>query len=160
MFKIETRRNYESSIWLRVFKYFFLFLTPFFQDIFTTLVDAQWRWTLLVFSMNFLLSWLGFALIWWLIAYSHGDLDPNNYTNPNLTFTPCIVDIQGFTSSFLFSIETQHTIGWLVTFTFQPNFMSDQWFERISDAIKSLPLSGEVSPMIKLVHLRTRCDCR
>ncbi|CAD1478535.1 unnamed protein product, partial [Heterotrigona itama] len=84
----------------------------YLQDIFTTLVDAQWRWTLLVFSMNFLLSWLGFALIWWLIAYSHGDLDPGNYNNPNLTFTPCIVDIRGFTSSFLFSIETQHTIGY------------------------------------------------
>nr|XP_012152627.1 PREDICTED: inward rectifier potassium channel 2-like isoform X1 [Megachile rotundata]XP_012152629.1 PREDICTED: inward rectifier potassium channel 2-like isoform X1 [Megachile rotundata] len=84
----------------------------YLQDIFTTLVDAQWRWTLLVFSMNFLLSWLGFALIWWLIAYSHGDLDPENYTNPNATFTPCIVDIRGFTSSFLFSIETQHTIGY------------------------------------------------
>ena len=84
----------------------------YLQDIFTTLVDAQWRWTLLVFSMNFLLSWLGFAVIWWLIAYSHGDLNPDNYTNPNLTFTPCIVDIRGFTSSFLFSIETQHTIGY------------------------------------------------
>ncbi|XP_076655978.1 uncharacterized protein LOC143360731 isoform X2 [Halictus rubicundus] len=82
----------------------------YLQDIFTTLVDAQWRWTLLVFSMNFLLSWLGFALIWWLIAYSHGDLDPKNYSNR--TFTPCIVDINGFTSSFLFSIETQHTIGY------------------------------------------------
>ncbi|CAK9817064.1 ATP-sensitive inward rectifier potassium channel 12 [Anthophora quadrimaculata] len=62
--------------------------------------------------MNFLLSWLGFALIWWLIAYTHGDLDPENYNNPNVTFTPCIVDIRGFTSSFLFSIETQHTIGY------------------------------------------------
>ncbi|XP_017888097.1 inward rectifier potassium channel 2-like isoform X2 [Ceratina calcarata] len=84
----------------------------YLQDIFTTLVDAQWRWTLLVFSMNFLLSWLGFALVWWLIAYSHGDLNPDNYTNPNISFTPCIVDIRGFTSSFLFSIETQHTIGY------------------------------------------------
>ncbi|KAF3422702.1 LOW QUALITY PROTEIN: hypothetical protein E2986_14150 [Frieseomelitta varia] len=84
----------------------------YLQDIFTTLVDAQWRWTLLVFSMNFLLSWLGFALIWWLIAYSHGDLDPESYNNSNLTFTPCIMNIRGFTSSFLFSIETQHTIGY------------------------------------------------
>lgn len=84
------------------------------QDIFTTLVDAQWRWTLLVFSMNFLLSWLGFALIWWLIAYSHGDLDPENHANSNSTFIPCIENIRGFTSSFLFSIETQHTIGWLI----------------------------------------------
>ncbi|XP_033365940.1 inward rectifier potassium channel 16-like isoform X1 [Bombus vosnesenskii] len=84
----------------------------YLQDIFTTLVDAQWRWTLLVFSMNFLLSWLGFALIWWLIAYSHGDLDLKNQNNPNITFTPCIREIRGFTSSFLFSIETQHTIGY------------------------------------------------
>ncbi|KAG7210449.1 hypothetical protein KM043_011978 [Ampulex compressa] len=84
----------------------------YLQDIFTTLVDAQWRWTLLVFSMNFLLSWLGFALIWWLIAYSHGDLDPRNYNNPNLTFTPCVEEIHSFTSCFLFSVETQHTIGY------------------------------------------------
>lgn len=45
------------------------------QDIFTTLVDAQWRWTLLVFAMNFLLSWLLFAVIWWLIVFTHGDLN-------------------------------------------------------------------------------------
>ncbi|XP_011156828.3 G protein-activated inward rectifier potassium channel 3 isoform X3 [Solenopsis invicta] len=82
----------------------------YLQDIFTTLVDAQWRWTLLVFSMNFLLSWLGFALIWWLIAYSHGDLDPQNYNNG--TFIPCVVDIRNFASCFLFSVETQHTIGY------------------------------------------------
>lgn len=79
------------------------------QDIFTTLVDAQWRWTLLVFSMNFLLSWLGFALVWWLIAYSHGDLEPQNFNGQN--FTPCVEDIRSFTSCFLFSVETQHTIG-------------------------------------------------
>jgi len=54
----------------------------YLQDIFTTLVDAQWRWTLLVFALNFLLSWLGFAIIWWLIVYSHGDLGPEN--NPRM----------------------------------------------------------------------------
>ncbi|XP_034933941.1 G protein-activated inward rectifier potassium channel 3 isoform X2 [Chelonus insularis] len=81
----------------------------YLQDIFTTLVDAQWRWTLLVFSMNFLLSWLGFAMIWWLIVYSHGDLYREDN---NDTFTPCVEDIHGFTSCFLFSVETQHTIGY------------------------------------------------
>lgn len=50
----------------------------YLQDIFTTLVDAQWRWTLLVFALNFLLSWLLFAVIWWLIAYAHGDLEPQH----------------------------------------------------------------------------------
>ncbi|XP_044016938.1 inward rectifier potassium channel 2-like isoform X2 [Aphidius gifuensis] len=82
----------------------------YLQDIFTTLVDAQWRWTLLVFAMNFFLSWLGFALVWWLIVYSHGDLDINNSNNSN--HTNCVEDIHGFTSCFLFSVETQHTIGY------------------------------------------------
>ncbi|XP_048507494.1 inward rectifier potassium channel 2-like isoform X2 [Athalia rosae] len=84
----------------------------YLQDIFTTLVDAQWRWTLLVFALNFLLSWLGFAMVWWLIVYSHGDLNRGNFENPNVTFTPCVEDIHSFTSCFLFSVETQHTIGY------------------------------------------------
>ncbi|XP_023717716.1 G protein-activated inward rectifier potassium channel 3 [Cryptotermes secundus] len=108
----------------------------YLQDIFTTLVDAQWRWTLLVFALNFLLSWLGFAIIWWLIVYSHGDLSPESNprvaaalaastANSNATmsspgrtvseekeWTPCVKDISGFASCFLFSVETQHTIGY------------------------------------------------
>ncbi|XP_077292459.1 ATP-sensitive inward rectifier potassium channel 12-like [Arctopsyche grandis] len=77
----------------------------YLQDLFTTLVDAQWRWTLLVFAMSFLLSWLGFAMLWWLIAYAHGDTNANDGK-------PCVDGVDGFTSSFLFSIETQHTIGY------------------------------------------------
>lgn len=80
-----------------------------FQDIFTTLVDAQWRWTLLVFALNFILSWLAFGLIWWLIVVSHGDLE--DHTKDNKTWTPCVVGVNSFTSVFLFSVETQHTIG-------------------------------------------------
>nr|CAD7397479.1 unnamed protein product [Timema cristinae] len=95
----------------------------YLQDIFTTLVDAQWRWTLLVFAMNFLLSWLGFAVIWWLIVLTHGDLNPAN--NPKMAaligynlsqvsteWTPCVMEVTGFVSCFLFSVETQHTIGY------------------------------------------------
>ncbi|XP_073974304.1 G protein-activated inward rectifier potassium channel 3-like isoform X2 [Rhodnius prolixus] len=82
----------------------------YLQDIFTTLVDAQWRWTLLVFALNFLLSWLGFAALWWIVLYTHGDLDPN--LSNNETWTPCVRDVKTFSSCFLFSVETQHTIGY------------------------------------------------
>lgn len=86
----------------------------YLQDIFTTLVDAQWRWTLLVFALNFLLSWLMFAVVWWLIVYTHGDLDRVNLANDrvNTTWKPCVTAIHSFTSCFLFSVETQHTIGY------------------------------------------------
>lgn len=95
---------------LLLLNYTDLFFVLMFQDIFTTLVDAQWRWTLLVFSMNFMLSWLGFAVVWWLIALNHGDLDLSVRDN-NSTFVPCVREMYSFTSCFLFSVETQHTIG-------------------------------------------------
>lgn len=49
----------------------------FLQDVFTTLVDLKWRFTLVIFTMTFLCSWLLFAMGWWLVAFAHGDLDPN-----------------------------------------------------------------------------------
>ncbi|XP_061377318.1 G protein-activated inward rectifier potassium channel 3-like isoform X4 [Danaus plexippus] len=86
----------------------------FLQDMFTTLVDAQWRWTLLIFTLSFILSWLGFALIWWLIAVTHGDLEPEHLPpmQESSNWKPCVFNINDFTSCFLFSIETQHTIGY------------------------------------------------
>ncbi|XP_011298555.1 uncharacterized protein [Fopius arisanus] len=86
----------------------------FLQDIFTTLVDTQWRWTLLCFTLSFVLSWLGFAVIWWLIAFTHGDFDERHLPGMQELnhWTPCIHNVHSFTSCFLFSIETQHTIGY------------------------------------------------
>lgn len=82
----------------------------YLADIFTTLVDIQWRYNLLVFTLAFICSWLIFALVWWLICFSHGDLDDANIANPD--WTPCVVNINSFISAVLFSIETQHTIGY------------------------------------------------
>ncbi|XP_025990999.1 uncharacterized protein LOC105193868 isoform X3 [Solenopsis invicta] len=86
----------------------------FLQDIFTTLVDTQWRWTLLCFILSFLLSWLGFAVIWWLIAFTHGDFEEHHLPPFQIenNWIPCVLNIASFTSCFLFSIETQHTIGY------------------------------------------------
>ncbi|XP_016117883.1 ATP-sensitive inward rectifier potassium channel 11-like [Sinocyclocheilus grahami] len=78
----------------------------FLLDVFTTLVDLKWLHTLLIFTMSFLCSWLLFGMIWWLIAFAHGDLDQKGDD-----FVPCVTDIHSFSSAFLFSIEVQVTIG-------------------------------------------------
>ncbi|XP_060118736.1 ATP-sensitive inward rectifier potassium channel 11 [Heteronotia binoei] len=91
----------------------------FLQDVFTTLVDLKWPHTLIIFTMSFLCSWLLFAMIWWLIAFAHGDLDQNTRTHLRGDsgglgageFVPCITEMHSFTSAFLFSIEVQVTIG-------------------------------------------------
>ena len=82
----------------------------YLADIVTTLVDIKWRWTLLVFSLSFLLSWLLFAVLWWLIMVAHGDFEEQNMNNDN--YKPCVSSVINFTGCFLFSIETQHTIGY------------------------------------------------
>ncbi|EFX88146.1 hypothetical protein DAPPUDRAFT_311738 [Daphnia pulex] len=91
----------------------------YLADIFTTMVDIQWRWTLLIFTASFVLSWLAFAVLWWLIAFTHGDLEPEHLPDNQGAsgWKPCVGNIHGFASTFLFSIETQHTIGYGYRYT-------------------------------------------
>ncbi|XP_075999114.1 inward rectifier potassium channel 2-like [Genypterus blacodes] len=69
----------------------------YLADIFTTCVDIRWRFMLLVFCLSFLLSWLFFGLVFWLVALSYGN---------------CVSNVDSFTAAFLFSVETQTTIGY------------------------------------------------
>lgn len=74
--------------------------------------------------MSFISTWACFAGIWYIIAYSHGDLahaerqrlsnsDSNSTDSDilNTNFIPCVTEIKSFATAFLFSVETQHTIG-------------------------------------------------
>ncbi|XP_036432363.1 potassium inwardly rectifying channel subfamily J member 11, like [Colossoma macropomum] len=81
----------------------------FLQDVFTTMVDLKWQHSLLIFTSAFLCSWMLFAMVWWLLAFAHGDLEPRDPHDPG--HVPCVTAIHSFTSAFLFSIEVQVTIG-------------------------------------------------
>lgn len=74
----------------------------------------MWYWTLLIFGITLLLSWLAFAVVWWLVAYTHGDFEPEHLPpfQKQSNFTPCLHEIYNFMSCFMFSIETQHTVGY------------------------------------------------
>lgn len=78
---------------------------PYLMDIFTTLVEIRWRVMFLIFSLSYILTWLFFSLWYWLIAYVHGDVD-------NVDNEPCVANVHGFTGAFMFSVETQSTIGY------------------------------------------------
>lgn len=74
-------------------------------DLFTTLVEIRWRVMFLTFALSYILSWLFFGILFWFIAVIHGDTrDANN--------EPCIYEVRSFTAAFLFSLETQTTIGY------------------------------------------------
>uniref|UniRef100_A0A8C4XFL0 Inward rectifier potassium channel 16 n=1 Tax=Erpetoichthys calabaricus TaxID=27687 RepID=A0A8C4XFL0_ERPCA len=77
----------------------------YISDIFTTLVEIRWRIMLLIYSLSYVLSWLFFGVLFWLIAIIHGDMDdPNN--------DPCMANVRSFAGAFLFSLESQATIGY------------------------------------------------
>ena len=82
----------------------------YISDLYTTLLDSSWSYCVLMFTASFYLSWLLFALFYYIISYIHGDLNEENQKNDS--WKSCILEVDGFSSSFLFSLETQHTIGY------------------------------------------------
>ncbi|XP_024274004.1 ATP-sensitive inward rectifier potassium channel 12-like [Oncorhynchus tshawytscha] len=82
----------------------------YMSDIFTTCVDIRWRWMFLMFTLVFVVSWLAFGLAFWVIALLHGDMDNPGGGDDN--FSPCVLQVNSFVAAFLFSVETQTTIGY------------------------------------------------
>lgn len=46
----------------------------YLRDPWTTVVDMQWRYKLVLFSATFVGTWFSFGLLWYLLALVHGDL--------------------------------------------------------------------------------------
>ncbi|XP_039973750.1 ATP-sensitive inward rectifier potassium channel 14 isoform X1 [Xiphias gladius] len=102
----------------------------YLSDLFTTCVDIRWRWMLVIFTLSFLLSWLLFGFAFWLIASAHGDLSirltPSTGSSPGsgeagsggesdreaVVEEPCFLQVNSFMAAFLFSLETQTSIGY------------------------------------------------
>ncbi|CAF1332308.1 unnamed protein product [Adineta ricciae] len=84
----------------------------YFRDIFTSLLDLKWRFILILFSFSFVISWLIFAVIWYIIMYIHNDFSINSSNETSNEHIPCISGVKTFSGALLYSIETQQTIGY------------------------------------------------
>lgn len=73
----------------------------FVTDGFTTVMNFPWWAIIAIFSLSYILSWLLFACVWTLVAFVDGHFNDT-----------CVHDVDNFSSAFLFSIETQVTIGY------------------------------------------------
>ncbi|VDN00747.1 unnamed protein product [Thelazia callipaeda] len=83
----------------------------YLRDIFTTMIDVKWRYMLVIFAIVFISSWTIFASFYYVISVLHGDIH-NEFKNNNSNRSVCIENIDSFYSSFLFAVETHHTIGY------------------------------------------------
>lgn len=86
----------------------------YFSDMYTTLVDWSWNKTFLMFTISFYITWILFALFYWIICYIHGDLEedhlPQNQEKSG--WKPCLEQVDTFASFFLFSFELQDSVGY------------------------------------------------
>lgn len=81
----------------------------YLMDFWTTFIEIRWRFVLLWFVAMFIGSWFIFSLLWYWIAKSNGDLRGQNHTVGHIR---CMENITGLTAAFLYSLETQTTIGY------------------------------------------------
>ncbi|TRY88408.1 hypothetical protein DNTS_018310 [Danionella cerebrum] len=81
----------------------------YLADLFTTCVDIRWRYLLMIFCSVFLLSWFIFGVIFYSVSLAHGDFD---VARVGTVWKPCLLHVEGFVGAFLFSVETQTTIGY------------------------------------------------
>jgi len=83
-------------------------LSVILKDLFISSIRLSWSWILFYFFGSYFVSWFLFAIIWYLLALGHGDLSQEQEPG----HVVCVDNLVDFTSAFLFSVETQHTIGY------------------------------------------------
>lgn len=83
----------------------------YLQDLWTTVIDMKWRYKLTLFAATFVMTWFLFGVIYFAIAFLHGDLEGNKHPSPS-KHDPCVKNVHSLTGAFLFSLESQTTIGY------------------------------------------------
>ncbi|XP_017275326.1 ATP-sensitive inward rectifier potassium channel 15 [Kryptolebias marmoratus] len=80
----------------------------YLHDIWTTVVDMKWRYKLTLFASTFIMTWFVFGVFFYFIGMGNGDYE----AGLNSTHTPCVQNVETLTGAFLFSLESQTTIGY------------------------------------------------
>lgn len=109
------------------------------RDIFTTMVDMEWKYHLVIWMASFCITWVGFGILWWFTIppnyvvddyYDPSESNASQTTNsttysirasppassPSPSPSSCLEKVQDIAGAILFSIETQTTIGYGVRY--------------------------------------------
>ena len=92
--RIVNRKTGQSELKYGITK---IWKLNFAKDVLTTIMNAKW-WQITVFvCLYYIVSWLSFACLW--------------YAENRLSHYTCVANVTNFSAVFLFSVETQSTLG-------------------------------------------------
>uniref|UniRef100_A0A1B0DBG0 Uncharacterized protein n=2 Tax=Phlebotomus papatasi TaxID=29031 RepID=A0A1B0DBG0_PHLPP len=123
-------------------------------------IEEQWRYTLALFAFTFFFCWILFALLWYLVAYAHGDLNLDPETGDRLGDgdRPCIEAATCMASFLLFSIETQVGIGFGTRFPTEE--CPEALFLMVVQLILSVAIEGAMVGIVYAKMVRpTKASC-
>ncbi|XP_055918111.1 ATP-sensitive inward rectifier potassium channel 10-like [Eupeodes corollae] len=124
----------------------------YWKDFVTTLIEMEWKYTLSLFVGSFFTSWFVFAVLWYMIAYAHGDLLFDEITKERLGEgkEPCVQGASTFVGMLLHSIETQTTVG------FGERYPSEECPESLFLFILQIIVSvGIEGAMVSIIYAKT-----
>ncbi|XP_055375809.1 ATP-sensitive inward rectifier potassium channel 1 [Condylostylus longicornis] len=141
----------------------------YWKDLITTLIELEWSYVLSIFVIIFVGSWILFAVLWYLIAKAHGDLDFDPLTKQRIGEgkKPCVHGAYDMTAMFIHSLELQTTIGFgekypteecpegVFLFVFQ--IISSIAFEGAIVAVVYAKMAKPVKLLSKFTFSKTAC---
>lgn len=80
----------------------------YMHDIWSTCVQIRWYSLTFFYVASFIFSWFIFTLIWYWVGRNNGDLWWQNQT---ANHSACVLNLYDLKTAYLFSVETQLTIG-------------------------------------------------
>ncbi|XP_039249263.2 inward rectifier potassium channel 2-like [Styela clava] len=104
-------------------------MSRYSKDIYTTLIDLSLPWVILLTALVYVGHWIIFGIIYWLFAFAYDDytkifgmdantsdiISPNSSTQETIVGfndKPCVSGVYDFATAFLFSMESETTIGY------------------------------------------------
>ncbi|KAK3547913.1 hypothetical protein QTP70_001014 [Hemibagrus guttatus] len=124
-------------------------------DIWTTLLEIHWTLLMFFFVASFILSWFVFALFWYWVGGTNGDLW---WQNPAANHSSCVTNVYDLTTAFLYSLETQSFIayGTRAITTYCPGAIAIYVFQVILGTVINCFWGGVVMAKVSLPKRRAK----
>ncbi|KAL7741610.1 hypothetical protein ACLKA6_019379 [Drosophila palustris] len=115
-------------------------------------IELEWKYMLTLFLGSYFLSWTFFAVLCYMVAYSHGDFLFDAVSGERLGegTEPCILGVPNFIGIMIYSIETQTTLG------FGERYASEECPETIFLFVMQMLCAAAIEgSMVSIIYAKT-----